>query len=163
MVLEMTIVALIPNPDDSLLQPSQLPTSLPAYLINVEPQLMIDGQVVATGSSIGLGSPETLTMTFTDANQYADTATTNLTAGEYYGIEIDAGGVSSQTLHNLQAGLSTIQSKLQAQDFTGMTKDDVLGSLLYTTAISYYTEYDMMDQMQAKVMNVVIALINWGI
>ncbi len=119
--------------------------------------MLIDGQVVATGNSIGLWNSETLTMTFTDANQYADTATTNLTAGEYYGIGIDAGGISSQTVLNLKNQLSTIQSKLQAQDFTGMTKDDILGSLLYTTAISYYAEYDMMDQAQAKVMGVVIA------
>jgi hypothetical protein len=136
---------------------SSLPTSLPAYLINMEPQLLIDGQVVATGSSIGLGGAETLTMTFTDANQYADTITKNLIAGEYYGIGIDAGGISSQAVLNLKNELSTIQSKLQAQDFTGMTKDDILGSLLYTTAVSYYVEYDMIDQMQAKMMGVVIA------
>ncbi len=64
---------------------------------------------------------------------------------------------TAQTVLNLKNQLSAIQSKLQAQNFTGMTKDDVLGSLLYTTAISYYAEYDMMDQMQAKTMNVVIA------
>ena len=138
-------------PTGSSITISSLPTSLPAYLINVVSQLMIDGQVVATGSPIGLGSPETLTMTFTDADQYSDTATTNLTVGEYYGIGIDAGGISSQTALNQQTQLSNIQSRLQAQDFTGMTKDDILGSLLYTTAISYYAEYDMMDQMQASI------------
>jgi hypothetical protein len=144
-------------PTGSSITISSLPTSLPAYLINMEPQLMIDEQVVATGSSIGLGNGETLTMTFTDANQYADTITKNLTAGEYYGIGIDAGGISAQTVSNLQTQLSNIQSRLQAQDFTGMTKDDVLGSLLYTTAISYYAEYDMMDRLQAKQMGILIA------
>ncbi|MCL4479387.1 MAG: transglutaminase-like domain-containing protein [Deltaproteobacteria bacterium] len=144
-------------PTGSSITISSLPTSLPAYLINMVPQLIVDGQVVATGSSIGLGGSETLTMTFTYANQYADTSTTNLTAGEYYGIGIDAGGVSSQTVLNLKNALSAIQSKLQAQDFTGMTRDDILGNLLYTTAVSYYAEYDIMDQMQAKIMSVVIA------
>jgi len=144
-------------PTGSSITISSLPTSLPAYLINMKPQLLIDGQVVATGNSVGLGSGETLTMTFIDANQYSDTATKNLTAGEYYGIGIDAGGISAQTVSNLQTQLSNIQSRLQAQDFTGMTKDDVLGSLLYTTAISYYAEYDMMDHLQAKQMGVIIA------
>ncbi|MCL4479383.1 MAG: transglutaminase [Deltaproteobacteria bacterium] len=146
-------------PTGSSITISSLPTSLPAYLIKMVPQLMVDGQVVATGSSIGLGGSETLTMTFTDANQYADTATTNLTAGEYYGIGIDAGGVSSQTVLNLKNALSTIQTRLQSQDFTGMTKDDIFGSLLYTTAVSYYAEYDMMDWTQAREMGVVIARI----
>ena len=66
---------------------------------------------------------------------------------------------TAQTVLNLKNALSTIQSRLQAQDFTGMTKDDVLGSLLYTTAVSYYAEYDMMDQMQARMMGVAIARI----
>ncbi len=146
-------------PTGSSITISSLPTSLPAYLINMVPEILVDGQVVATGSSIGLGSPETLTMTFTDANQYADTIPKNLIAGEYYGIGINAGGVSSQTALNLKNQLSAIQSRLQAQDFTGMTKDDILGSLLYTTAVSYYAEYDMMDQMQARMMGVAIARI----
>ncbi len=127
-------------PTGSSVTISSLPTSLPAYLINMVPQLLIDGQVVATGSAIGLGGPETLTITFTDANQYSDTVTKNLIAGEYYGIGIDAGGVSAQTMSNLQTQLSNIQTRLQAQDFSGMTKDDVLGSLLYNTAISYYSD-----------------------
>ncbi len=146
-------------PTGSSITISSFPTSLPAYLINMKPQLMIDGQVVATGSSKGLGGPETLTMTFSDANQYSDTATTNLIAGEYYGIGIDAGGIAPQTMLNSQAQLANVQSRLQAQDFTGITKDDILGSLLYTIAISYYAEYDVMDQMQAKMMGVVIARI----
>ncbi|MCL4479390.1 MAG: hypothetical protein M1381_09880 [Deltaproteobacteria bacterium] len=66
---------------------------------------------------------------------------------------------TAQTVLNLKNALSTIQTRLQSQDFTGMTKDDVFGSLLYTTAVSYYAEYDMMDQMQAKMMGVVIARI----
>jgi hypothetical protein len=144
-------------PTGSSITISSLPTSLPAYLIIMVPEILVDGQVVTTGSPIGLGSPETLTITFTDADQYSDTATTNLTAGEYYGIGIDSGGVSSQTIINLKTKISNIQSRLQAQDFTGMTKDDILGNLLYTTAILYYAEYDTQDKIQAKQMNVAIA------
>ncbi len=118
---------------------------------------MIDGQVVATGSSIGLGSPETLTMTFTDANQYSDTATTNLTAGEYYGIGIDAGGIPQQLLLAEKTKLDTTQANIAAQNFTGMTKDDVIGNLLYATAISYYGEYDLMDRLEENEMGVIIA------
>jgi hypothetical protein len=146
-------------PTGSSITISSLPTSLPAYLINMEPQLMIDGQVVATGSSIGLGNGETLTMTFTDANQYADTTTKNLISGEYYGIAIDAGGIPQQQLLTLKTKLETTEANLSAQNFTGMTKDDIWGDILYTTAVSYYAEYDMMDNLQAKAMNVVIARI----
>ncbi len=66
---------------------------------------------------------------------------------------------TAQTALNLKNALSTIQSRLQSQDFTGMTKDDIWGDILYTAAIAYYAEYDMMDNLQAKGMNVVIARI----
>ena len=48
-------------------------------------------------------------------------------------------------------------TRLRAQDFTSMPKNDVLGNLLYTTAISYYAEYDMMGQKQENEAKVVIA------
>jgi len=44
--------------------------------------------------------------------------------------------------------------KLEAQDFANLTKDDVLGDLLYTTALSYYAELDVMDYVSSKTMNV---------
>jgi len=144
-------------PTGSSITISSLPTSLPAYLINMKPQLLVDGQAVAAGSSIGLGNSELLTMTFTDAHQYSDIATTNLTSGEYYGIAIDAGGISQHQLLALKAKLETTKANLFAHNFTGMTRDDILGDILYTTAISYYAEYDMMDQIQARGMGIVIA------
>jgi hypothetical protein len=45
-------------------------------------------------------------------------------------------------------------TKLEAQDFTSLTKDDILGDLLYTTAVSYYAELDVMDFVSAKTMGV---------
>ncbi len=64
---------------------------------------------------------------------------------------------TAQKVLNLKNALSTIQTRLQSQNFTGMTKDDVLGSLLYTTAVSYYAVYDRIDWTQAREMGVVIA------
>jgi len=48
-----------------------------------------------------------------------------------------------------------LQAKLEAQDFTGLTKDDILGDLLYTTALSYYAELDVMDYISSRTMGIV--------
>ena len=40
-----------PHADGSPIQPSELPTSLPGYLIRLKPQITLDGQVVAQSTS----------------------------------------------------------------------------------------------------------------
>jgi hypothetical protein len=144
-----------PNPNGTPIQPSQLPSSLPAYLIQLKPQLLIDGKVVAVGSAIGLGDSETFNMTFTYPNQSSDVVTNNITAGEYYGIAIDAGGVSDTQLLTAKSKLQNTQANLMAQNFTGLTTDDVIGDLLYTTALGYYAEVDETNQAIANTTGVV--------
>jgi len=67
---EAVINSYLPKPhaDGTPIDPSELPTSLPAYLINLKPELRIDGVVVATGTSVGMGNTETFKMTFTAPN-----------------------------------------------------------------------------------------------
>ncbi len=64
---------------------------------------------------------------------------------------------TAQTVLNLKNALSTIQSRLQSQDFTGMTRDDILRKLLYTTVISYYAECDRIAKKRENEAKVVIA------
>lgn len=55
-----------PHADGTPIQPSELPTSLPAYLINLKPDLRIDGQVVATGAAVTMGSALPFTMSLNE-------------------------------------------------------------------------------------------------
>jgi len=57
-------------------------------------------------------------------------------------------------MQTLKAKLEATKAKLEAQEFAGLTKDDILGDLLYTTALSYYAELDVMEYLQAKVLGV---------
>jgi len=143
-----------PHPDGTPIDPSELPTSLSAYLINVKPEVRVDGEVIATGSSAGLGQKATFTMTFIAPNTSSDVIKNEITAGEYYGIAIDTGRISKEQMEALKTKLEATKAKLEAEDFTGMTKDDILGDLLYTTALSFYAQLDVMDYVQAKTMNV---------
>ena len=61
------IESLLPQPNsDGTIDPSQLPSSFPAYLINLVPELRIDGQVVATGASGMMGSEQSFTMSLNE-------------------------------------------------------------------------------------------------
>ncbi len=140
--------------DGTPIQPSELPTSLPAYLINVKPELRVDGAVVATGTVVGLGQTETFGLTFSAPNKSSEKIEHFVKSGEYFGIAIDQGRISADQMQKLKTKLEATKAKLEAQDFTNLTKDDILGDLLYTTALSYFAELDMMNHVQSKTMAV---------
>lgn len=139
-----------PHPDGSPIQHSELPTSLPAYLLNLKPELKIEGVVVAIGTSIGVGAEETFTMTFIAPKQALDVVTNTIVAGEYYGITINTGRISQERLLALKAKLETTKAKLEAQNFADIARDDILGDMFYATALIYYAELDEMDFVLAK-------------
>ncbi|MEN8262027.1 MAG: transglutaminase domain-containing protein [Nitrospirota bacterium] len=153
---EAVINSYLPEPheDGTPIDPTELPTSLAAYLINLKPELMIDGEVVATGTEIGLGATEEFKMTFMDPAAGADIIFNDIQAGEYLGIGIDPYRISEEQMLAVKANLEATKAKLEAEDFSDMTKDDILGDLLYTTAISYFAEHDVMDYISAQTMGV---------
>ena len=154
---ETVINSYLPQPhaDGTPIQPSELPSSLPAYLISLKPELRIDGVVAATGTSVGMGNKETFTMTFSGpGTNYNDLITNDVTAGQYLGIGLDLGRISPDQMAALKTKLETTKTKLENQEFSGLTKDDVLGDLLYVTAVFYYGELDAKDFVTARTMGV---------
>lgn len=143
-----------PHADGTPIQPNELPSSLPAYLINLKPELRIDGVIVATGTSVGMGNTETFKMTFISPKESPDVIINEIEAGEYLGIALDLGRISQDQGRVLKSKLEATKTKLQAQDFTNLTKEDILGDLLYTTALSYYAELDLIDHVNAKIKGV---------
>ena len=144
-----------PHADGTPIQPNEIPSSLPAYLINLKPELRIDGVVVATGTTVGMGNTETFKMTFTSPNESPDVITNDVQAGGYLGIALDLGRISQEQMTALKTKLEVTKAKLEAQDYTGLTKDDIVGDLLYTTALSYYAKLDAIDLITAKTKGVI--------
>ncbi len=153
---EAIINAYLPTPhaDGTPIQPSELPSQLPAYLINVKPELRIDGQVVATGAPVGLGGTNIFTMTFSDPSYGTSQVTNYIDAGVYQAIGLNLGRISQEQLTALKAKLEATKAKLQNNDFAGLTKDDLIGDLLNTTALVYHAELGIMNYITAKTMNV---------
>lgn len=138
-----------PHADGSLITLSELPASLPAYLISVKTELRIDGILIATGAPIGLGQEEILTTTFTIPGQNAETSSKTIEAGEYYAIAIDTGGEES-TLSSLSVKLDATKAKLASSDISTLTREDILGDVLYSAAISYFAELDTLNAIRSK-------------
>jgi hypothetical protein len=58
-------------------------------------------------------------------------------------------------MNALKTKLEATKAKLEEQDFTNLTKDDIIGDLLYITALSYFTNLDVIDYLTAIKMGVV--------
>ncbi|MEO6665699.1 MAG: transglutaminase-like domain-containing protein [Nitrospiria bacterium] len=152
------IASLFPKPhaDGSPILPEELPAAFPAYLIDLKPELRVNGAVVATGEAIRMGTPQDLTITFADpAEVGTDRVTHTVTAGDYIALAFNAGGVSTKRLTDQQARLQALKAKLDAQDVAGIAKDDLIGDLLNSVIVTYFYEVDAMDKLTAQIMKAV--------
>jgi hypothetical protein len=86
---QAVIESLLPAPhaDGTPIQPSELPSSFPAYLINLKPELRIDGQVVATGASTMMGSAQPFTMSLNEPGIGLSNIDNIVKAGDILGLE----------------------------------------------------------------------------
>jgi hypothetical protein len=143
-----------PHPDGSPIQPDELPESLPAYLINVIPELRVDGEVIASGAPVGLGTAETFTMQFYDPTSSEAPITNEIDAGVYQAIGLNLGKISQAQVDDLKAKLEVTKAKLEAQDYTDITKEEILGDLFHTTALIYNGEVGISSIVSSRTIGV---------
>jgi hypothetical protein len=153
---EAVINSYLPKPhaDGTPIQPSELLTSLPAYLIQLKPELLIDGALVATGGAIGMGEIENFTISITQPNLSGQVVHNKVTVGEYNAVALAVTKTSVDQLTAAKTKLDAMVTKLQSYDFTSLTKDDLIGNLLYTTALNYFADLDAIDSVTAISMGV---------
>ncbi len=142
-----------PHTNGSPIQLSEFPSSFPAYLINLKPELRIGGQVVATGSSATMGSELSFTISLNEPGFGISNIANVIQSGEYYGIGLDTGKIGN--LDALQSKLESTKAKLDSQQYEGLTKDDLVGDFLSTIIATYFWELDTLDDITAKTLNVV--------
>jgi hypothetical protein len=111
----------------------------PAYLIEVKPELRIDGQVVATGQPVGMAYQQKFTMRFISAGGEEDRVDNQLTAGAYYAVGLDLQSVSSAMLQQRMERISQASVSLNELN---IISDEGVGEMLYTTALAYFTQVD---------------------
>jgi len=104
-------------------------------LVNVKPQVKIEGVIAATGSSIGLGKDQAFNMQFESPAYGTENVLNIVTAGAYYGIGINPSRASDVLMSARRAKLAAVKDTTCVNNpYT----DDCAGELLYTTAIGYF-------------------------
>ncbi len=127
----------------------------PAYLIQVKPQLKVEGALKAEGAPVGMGRDQNFTMTFSLPNVGTDQVQNDVTAGGYFGIGL---------VHDrLPSGYSEVL-KQRAEQLDSFVKgggdrssDAGLGEQLYLSAMTYFWEVDRQTDVVASQAGVVYA------
>ena len=147
---EDALLALLPEGD--ITDPSQLPSSIPGYLISVIPEVAVGEQVVASGNPLHLG--EDLDFGYKIWRRGQSSAKNyryNVTAGSYLNITIASGSVSPSRLSELQTKLTATKTILESGDaalIAGLTREDVLGDMFYAGGLGYWSQLLAISHIQ---------------
>jgi len=159
---DATIKSFLPRPhaDGTPIQPSELPQSLPGYLIRLMPELRVEEQIVATGPALTMGSELIQNAAYFNAGiaQWEAGADNQPIVGEYIATALDLQNVSSAQLTNLQATLGLTKVKLdqfqqnpnEPNPPQSLIPDTLTGDLLYAAVLSYFVAIDTTGQLAAR-------------
>jgi hypothetical protein len=64
-------------------------------------------------------------------------------AREFYAFGIDGQGTSGRSLKMVKTRRENVKTKLEAKQFEGLTKDSLIGDLLYAAALGYFAANDV--------------------
>jgi len=162
-----TIASYLPKPhaDGSPIDVSEIPTSLPGYLINMVPELRVDGQVVASAGAFRMGTEIIQIAAFFNpaSGQWEGGDNSRPIVGEVVATVLDLQGISAQQLSTLQARLQSTAAVLNQflldssnlSALRSLTKEQLIGDLLYAAAVGYFTSIDGTGQLSAKTVGAV--------
>ena len=140
-------------PDGNITDISQLPSELPANLIEVIPEVKLNGEVVLSGDIMKLGEEIDVSMTpYIPGLGNIPKQTHTTIAGSYLSLNVVAQSVSPKKLKDLQIKLEQTKSILQSNDQTALasiTREDLLGDMMYAGTLSYFAQLQAQHQLAA--------------
>ena len=146
---EDTLASYLPDADEGAeLDPGELPDTLPGHLINLKARFSIGSETVASPEQeLAMGSGLASEMGYWQPGRGWDTSENKPIAGEFRALALDLQGISGPAAEKLQTDLETTQAKLEAEDHNGLTKQQLVGNMLYNTILSYFALNDLQDRI----------------
>ncbi|MCC7516578.1 MAG: hypothetical protein IT470_04475 [Pseudomonadales bacterium] len=144
------------DPQTGQIDPAQLPSTLPGYLIHLTPEFTLDNATVATSTAQPtMGTEMISVMGYKFPGKDYQTTQNLPIAGQYEAIALDLQGVSSSQMMDLQHSMQTTRLKMQDKDFSSVTTQDAFGDLLYATILGWFALNNVQDETMSRQMGVV--------
>jgi hypothetical protein len=116
------------------------------HMMKMKPVLFIEGESIAEGDPLTLGEYITLTTEFyNDHCPYFYEAEKTLTVGGFYAVVSNFGKVASNLVEKHVSSLNATISKLSTSE--PVTKEEVVGELLYLSGLTYFYEADFLSDV----------------
>ncbi|MFP1678351.1 transglutaminase domain-containing protein [Alloalcanivorax sp. C16-2] len=149
---EDTLASYLPDADeDGELDPGELPDTLPGHLINLKARFSIGSETVANPEQeLAMGSGLASEMGYWQPGRGWDTSENKPIAGEFRALALDLQGISGPAAEKLQTDLETTQAKLEDEEYSGLTKQQLVGDMLYSTILSYFALNDIQDRLSER-------------
>ena len=147
-----------PDPNTGEIDPSQLPNSLPGYLINLTAEFTQNGEVIHSAAAGTMGGELYETLALWSPAEGWDQAVNHPIAGEYRAIGLDLQGANPEEAARLQQQVEATQAILEtgnAAQLATLTKNEVVGDLLYSAIYTYFALNGVQDQIQASAANII--------
>lgn len=148
---EATLQSLLPEGEITDL--SQLPNSIPAYLINVVPELKVNGELKLTGSPMQLGTELYFKTKIQQPGRSSDiNYTYSIPAGSFVSVNTIAGNVSAKKLTTLQTNLEQTKTILEINDTTqiqNLTREEILGDMFHAGTLGYFAQFTGISQLNS--------------
>ena len=129
---------------------SQLPTSIPAYLINVIPELKLNGQTIKQGSPMALGEDLSFNFRITYQSYGTYPYEYKVPAGSYLSIAVVGGSVSPTVVQDLQNRIAQTKSIVETGDanfIATLSQEELLGDVFYEGTLGYYVQLNLLAHL----------------
>ncbi|TXH39736.1 MAG: transglutaminase domain-containing protein, partial [Burkholderiaceae bacterium] len=140
--------------DGSGISPSEVPQSLPAYLIRLKAQLRVNGQVAAESSQIvSMGASLYSSGGFTrfdDISSWDLTSEDSNVAGQTTAIGLNMAGLSGAQVTELKDRMARTKAKLSSGDHAGLGVEEMAVDLLTTAIWSWFASADAHSRVVQK-------------
>jgi hypothetical protein len=135
-------------PQGDITDVSQLPASIPAYLIRVVPELKVEGTVVMSGDSMTLGTELNFVFNAQFVSAGVRPFSYLLPAGSYVAVAVAGGSVSPCTVQAVQARLNVTKSGIESGNIPGgISRERIQGDIFQAGLLSYYAHYTAIGQL----------------
>lgn len=118
---------------------------LPAYLIQLKPELRVDGILRATGAAVTMGTSLFAVGAFTELDTVSgwDATEDHLTAGQVTAIGLDLHGTHRRQLEGLRARMEATKSAIDRSDMANVTGELFAGDIVTATIWEYFAATEL--------------------
>jgi len=140
-------------PDDALIDFVNLPDRIPAYLIQMVPELKVDGDVVLTGQAVGLGSDVSFTYSVTVPVFGTRHYPNRIAAGSFLSVGVIGHQVSLTGMERVGERLGDAAAALAAGGgplFDALDREVLFGELFHAGLLSYFAQLGSVGRLSAE-------------